>query len=406
MRILYVTQWFEPEPAFKGLAFAAALADAGHEVQVVTGFPNYPAGRLYQGYKLRLRQREVIDGIAVDRLFLWPSHDRSAVGRSLNYLSFFVSVLLYALVHTRRYDLVYVYHPPITPALAISIAQIVRPVPFIVDIQDLWPDTVASSGMANGWIVRVLNGLCRSVYRRAAHIICQSDGMLDRLASRGVPRSKLSRIYNWSNYAPAQETRDALSAEINEAFHGRANIVYGGNIGQAQALEALVEACARASVSAPTVRLHIFGEGIEKDRIKALAAQHPDHVRVYDALPRAHMDRVFERADVLTMHLKDDPLFDITIPSKLQHYLSVGKPILAGVSGEAAAILNQSGAAVVCRPMDVAALSEGMASLAAMSEAERRERGGRGLRFYEDRMSFDAALEETRAVLAPRPPGL
>lgn len=400
MRILYVTQWFEPEPAFKGSGFAAALAHAGHEVRVATGFPNYPTGRIYKGYKLRFRQREVIAGVTVDRLPLWPSHDRSALGRSLNYLSFFVSVLIYALLGVRRYDAIYVYHPPITPALAIAVAQLFRPVSFVVDIQDLWPDSVASSGMANRIILRVLDRLCQWVYRRAAHIICQSDGMVERLADRGVQRSKLSRIYNWSNYSPAQHACDAVSADINDAFAGRTNIVYGGNIGQAQALEALVEACGRASASVPKVRLHIFGQGIEKARIEALAAKYPDHVRVYGALPRSAMDRVFERADVLAMHLKDDPLFDITIPSKLQHYLSVGKPMLAGVGGEAAQILTECGSAVICEPMDAKGLAEGMVKLAVMESAERAAMGAKGREYYRRHMSFDAALGETLLTIS------
>lgn len=118
-RILFVTQWFDPEPTFKGLLFAKALAEAGFEVEVVTGFPNYPGGKLYPGYKLQFRRKEVIDGITVTRVWLYPSHDRSVVGRAANYLSFFASVALYGIFSARRADVIYAYHPPLTTGLTV-----------------------------------------------------------------------------------------------------------------------------------------------------------------------------------------------------------------------------------------------------------------------------------------------
>src|SRR5664280_1833743 len=114
MRILFLTQWFDPEPTFKGLAFARELVRRGHEVEVLTGFPNYPGGRVYPGYRIRLRQREVVDGIRITRVALYPSHDRSAVGRVANYLSFAISAATIGVCSVRRADVAYVYHPPAT----------------------------------------------------------------------------------------------------------------------------------------------------------------------------------------------------------------------------------------------------------------------------------------------------
>lgn len=399
MRILYLTQWFEPEPAFKGAGFARALADAGHEVQVVTGFPNYPGGKLYRGYRIRPFARETIDGVRVHRLPLWPSHDKSTIGRIANYLSFFASALVYCLLRMRAYDIVYVYHPPLTPALAAALAGVFHRVPFVIDIQDLWPDTVAVSGMGNPRIVAILNRLCRFVYNRAAHILCQSDGMAERLANRGIPRNKLTRIYNWSNYRPGTEGEADVPNEFAVAFAGRFNIVYGGNIGQAQALEYLVEAAIRVQRDVPALRLHIVGQGIERDSIAALAASAPDTVRLYAPVPRAVMDRIFERADILALHLKDDPLFDLTIPSKLQHYLSIGKPVLAGIGGEAAQLLRRSGAARVGPPADVAVMTQNLIALARMRNDERAVLETSGAAYYASKLSFESALRDTLAIL-------
>ena len=188
-----------PSRPFKGLAFARALQAAGHEVEVATGFPNYPAGRAYPGYAPRPYRREVMDGIVVHRLWLYPSHDGDALRRMLNYVSFFLSSLLFGLWRGGRYDIVYVYHPPLMPALAAALFGRVRRLPFVLDVQDLWPDTVAASGMASPRIVAVIDRLCRFVHGRAAAIVCQSDGIRRALAARTHTPARLVTIHNWAD---------------------------------------------------------------------------------------------------------------------------------------------------------------------------------------------------------------
>jgi colanic acid biosynthesis glycosyl transferase WcaI len=400
MRILYLTQWFEPEPAFKGSAFAKALREAGHEVEVVTGFPNYPGGKVYAGYRLRPVYREVVDGILVRRLLLWPSHDRSVLGRAANYLTFFLSALVYCLINMRRFDMVYVYHPPITPALAAALAGMVWKVPFVVDIQDLWPDSVAASGMGNVTMLRAIDRICGLVYRRAAHIICQSEGMSQRLIARSVSPSKVTRVYNWSNYTHVEGEGASIPPHIVRAMSGRLNVVYGGNIGQAQALGILIEAAVIASRVIPAIRLHIVGNGIERRAILDAAARASDIVVVHDAVPRDTMDRIFEQSDILALHLRNDPLFDITVPSKLQHYLSVGKPVIAGIGGEAARLLVESGAARVAPPENAIALSKCLVEVAQLTPAARQAMGAGGARFYANKLSFEAGIQNTLDCLA------
>lgn len=400
MRILYLTQWFEPEPAFMGRDFAAALAARGHEVEVATAFPNYPGGKVYPGYKVRPYQREIVNGIVTHRLWVWPSHDRSSIGRILNYVSFFLSSLMFGLLRGGRYDAVYVYHPPITPAAAAALFTGFRRTPFVVNIQDLWPDSVGASGMAGGVTTSVLDRVCRFVYRRAAMIIPQSDGMTERLASRGVSRAKMHRIYNWSTYSPPSPEAPDASAEVQAAFAGRINFVYGGNIGQAQSLGDLIDATVIAARTSPAIHLHLFGSGIERDAIQAHIAEHAAaNVTLHAPVDRRAMDRIFDRADVLIAQLKDDALYEITIPSKVQHYLSCGKPVVAGLSGEAAGLLAQSEAAIVCPPQDVAALAAGMIELAAMTPDQRAAMGARGAAYYAEHLNFSHAIDQTVMVL-------
>ena len=147
MKILILTQWFEPEPTSKGLLFARELVARGHEVEVLTGFPNYPGGKLYPGYRIRPWVREHIDGVSVLRVALYPSHSNSGFQRALNYMSFALSAALIGTALIRQPDVVYVYHPPITVGFAGAVIGFLRKTPFVYDIQDLWPDTVASTGM-------------------------------------------------------------------------------------------------------------------------------------------------------------------------------------------------------------------------------------------------------------------
>lgn len=401
MRILFVTQWFEPEPAFKGATFAAALQARGHEVEVATAFPNYPGGKLYAGYRIRPYRRDRVEGLTVHRLAIWPSHDRSSVGRIANYLSFFVSTLIFGTLRADRYDLVYVYHPPVTPAAAAALYCALHRKPMVVEIQDLWPDSVGASGMAGAGVTRLLGRACDFVYRRAAIIIPQSSKMMEQLRERGVPAQKMRRIYNWATYRPA-DPRDAADPPeaVTAAFRGRFNVVYGGNLGQAQALGDLIDAIAQVGADHPHVHLHLFGGGIEREALAEHASRVAGgHATFHGSMDRAAMDRVFDGADLLIVQLKDDPLYALTIPSKVQHYLACGRPIVAGLSGEAADLLRRSGAAIVCPPQDVGAIAGAIRRVLTMSSSERDTMGERGRRFYEDELGFERALDETVAVI-------
>ena len=394
VRILYLTQWFEPEPnIIKGLRFVLALQAAGHEVEVVTGFPNYPSGRLHPGYRLRPIQRQALAGVSVTRLWLYPSHDSSSLHRSLNYLSFFGSVLVWLLLRQRRFDLAYVYHPPITVGLAAAVANVIRPLPFVIDIQDLWPDTLAATGMAGARLTGLIGGLCGFVHRRAAAIVVQSDGMRQALAARGVTAGKLAVIRNWAE----SETLPAPGPRAGDRFV----VVYGGNLGRAQGLGAVLEAASQLQSQRPAVLIRLYGDGVEAGALRTQAAALGlSNLEIHPGLPKADIDRVFAGADGLLLHLADDPLFAITIPSKAQAYLAAGRPIVAGVCGEAAELLRESGAAILAPPGDASALAAAIAALADLPREARRRMGERGRNYYLRRLGFRRGVDQTLALLA------
>lgn len=399
MRIMYLTQWFEPEPNIvKGLAFVRALEAAGHQVTVVTGLPNYPTGKLYPGYRLRWIQRETLAGVRVIRLPLYPSHDASAVRRALNFLSFFAAALVYGLARRERYDLAYVYHPPITVGLAAAVAGRIRRLPFALDVQDLWPDTITATGMVGaGRLVRLLGRLCDHVYRRAAAIVVQSEGMRNTLIGRGVPPAKLTTIYNWSDaeFDDAPPPSDPLPGDA------RFTLVYGGNLGRAQALETVVDAAALLQRQRSDIDIVLYGDGVEAASLRERAQQ--AGVTILRFEPRATQQEiigVFKRADALLLHLSADPLFSITIPSKTQFYLSLGRPVVAGVAGEAADILRRSSAALVAPPCDARALADAIGAMADTPRQRREAMGLEGLRCYRENLSFAEGMDRTLRLLA------
>lgn len=398
-RVLYLSQWFPPENGTVGLQVAQGLAERGFEVEVLTGFPNYPSGKLSPNYRLAHYMHEVMDGIPVHRVYLHPSHDQSSLGRALNYLSFFVSALIFCLFNARRFDVIYVYHPPITVGLAAALSGFITRRPFILEVQDLWPDSVAASGMGGtSFLARLLGPVCHFVYRRAAAVLGQSHGMTRVLVERGVAEHKSGTIFNWANESAARANGTYDVASLN--FEGRFNFVYGGNLGAVQGLESLIHAAHKLSNVAPEIQLTIVGDGTERERLLALV-EHlaARNVQILPAVPQSQIGDILAAADVLVIHLKDDPLFEITIPSKLQFYLAMGRPVLAGVRGEAGRIVVDAGAGIMAEPENVPAFVDAFLRFASKPQAELDAMAARARSLYDERFSFERSLSGIEAAI-------
>ena len=408
MKILLLTQWFDPEPTFKGALFARELSRMGHEVTVLTGFPNYPGGDIYDGFKIRALQRETIDGVEVVRVPLYPSHDRSGVRRAANYLSFAASATL-ACLFISRPDVAYVYHPPATVGLPAIVLKMLRGVPFVYDVQDLWPDTLAATGMlANQRILNAIGHWMDYVYRSAAEVVVLSEGFKSRINSRGIVAEKISVIPNWTAEdqikvsCASQERADELG------FAGRFNVVFAGTMGAAQSLGTVLDAAEILIKDRPDIRFVLIGGGIEVEGLRNSAACRGLHnVAFLPRRPASEIGEILGLADALLVHLRRDPLFEITIPSKTQSSLLVGKPILMGVEGNAADIVRQSGAGLVFTPEDPTSLASTAAELAGWTEGERRRAGDAGRDYYWKHLSLGSGSQRfsevfDRAALAGR----
>jgi colanic acid biosynthesis glycosyl transferase WcaI len=393
MKILILTQWFDPEPTFKGLLFARELAARGHEVEVLTGFPNYPGGKVYPGYRIRLWVREQIDGINVLRVALYPSHSNSGFGRALNYISFALSAAVIGTALIRKPDVVYVYHPPITVGFAAAVIGFLRRTPFVFDIQDLWPDTVAASGMmSNPAALTVLDKLCEFIYRRARHITVLSPGFKEQLVGRGVPPDKIDVIYNWCDETSLKhDCRSLTRLGATDRFC----ILFAGTMGLAQGLDSVLRAAQICRTAVPSAEFLFMGGGVERRRLETMAKEMGlDNVKFLPRQPMHAMGSILAGADALLVHLKDDPLFRITIPSKTQAYLATGKPILMGVLGDAADLVTRARSSVVCEPGNPHSIAGAVKELVDTSGERLAEMGRAGRAFYERELSVSVGVDK------------
>jgi glycosyltransferase involved in cell wall biosynthesis len=389
---LLITPVFHPEPYYlRGLPFVHGMQARGFEVDVLTGFPNYPAGRLFPGYRQRFCQRETVAGVTITRVPFFLSHDASGTRRAVTYLSMSASMALQAPFRFRRPDIVHVNQGPATLYLPAECLRLLRGVPFLLDVQDLWPESVLDSGMLRGRGARcLLEWWCRQSYRRARHIITLSEGVRRVLLERRVPADKVTVLPNWCDTmleaaVPARET-----VEDTHGLAGTFNIVYAGNFGALQALHTVLEAAARLRLARPSIRFVLLGSGVEEQALRRQAAQQDlDNVLFLPRQPPATLNRVFAFADAVLVHLKDSMLNRVGIPSKLQHALAVGRPVLLGACGASAELVSQAGAGYVFPPEDAGELAAAACRLADLPAAQREELGRRGRGYYQANLSFE-----------------
>lgn len=396
-RVLLLTQWFEPEPTFKGLVFARELVARGYEVEVVTGFPNYPGGVIYPGWKMSWRRHENIEGVEVTRVALYPSHDASPIRRIANYASFAASALLYCLFSARRADVVYCYQL-LTVGVVAALVKAIRGSRVVFDIQDVWPDTLRATGMISS--ERVIGAVGRAallVYSRMDAIVVLSPGFRKLLIDRGVPQEKVEVIYNWSD----ERALEQGGADLPEGFPqaDKFRIVFAGNMGKAQALGAVLKAASQLQVSEPRISFIFIGGGVESESLRATAAARG--LRNVEFLPRVPVTKIgaiLRSADALLVHLKDDPLFKITIPGKTQAYMAIGKPMLLAVQGDAAALVTRAQCGVLAEPESAASIASAAERLAALSPAELAAMGDRARAFYRDNLAMSVGVEKFARV--------
>lgn len=393
MKILLFTQWFDPEPTPKGLEFAKSLSSRGHKVEVLTGFPNYPGGKVYDGFKIKPYQKDIIDGITIHRVALYPDHSISPIKRIFNYASFAITSVIFGIFVMKKIDIIYGYHPPLTTVMSASLISLIRKIPLVIDIQDLWPDTLASTGMLkNKLALSFVDKICISVYKRASRIIVLSPGFKTKLIDRGVQTDKVEVIYNWCNESAID---NFYNSSQKLPSNGALNLLFAGNLGSAQGMPAIINAAKIINDSLLEVNFVFLGDGIAKsDAIQQSKDLNLTNTFFLSRVPMNEVGSIISKADMLLVHLNDEELFKITIPSRTQAYLAMGKPIIMGVKGDAADLIIKSGAGVLAEPNSPKSLAKAIKKLAKMTNAERNELGAKGRKFYYNELSLNIGVKK------------
>lgn len=369
MNVLFLSDNFPPEsnaPASRLHEHARHWVRLGHHVTVITGAPNFPEGKVYPGYENRWHQTEVIDGIRVVRVKTFIAANEGLAGRTLDYLSFMAMSVATGAIE-RRPDVLVATSPQFFAGLGGAALGALRRLPFVLEVRDLWPASIAAVGaLRDGRVLNALERLELALYRRADAVIVVTQAFRADIAERGIPRGKIHVVPNGADLGwCAPRPRDA-SLTREHGLEGKFVVGYIGTHGMAHGLERVLDA-AELLRDATDIVFFFAGAGAERASLEAsVARRRLDNVRLVPRQPKARMSALWSVCDLTLVPLRADPVFATVIPSKLFEAMAHGVPIVIAVpEGEATALVRDTGAGVVVPPEDPAALA------AAISELQR-----------------------------------
>lgn len=383
LRILIVTQYFWPEN-FRINDLALGLVKIGHDVTVLTGQPNYPSGRFFEGYRFWGKPREMFQGILVVRVPLLARGSGSTVRLFLNYLSFALFASVLGPLRCRgAFDVIFVYEPsPVTVGLPALVLKNIKKSPIMFWVQDLWPESLSATGAVKSpWILALVESLVRFIYRGCDRVLVQSRAFTDRVRGLGVPHDRILYFPNSAeaSYRPMSQQEGHPARVLPDGFR----IMFAGNIGVAQSFETIL-AAAEALRDHYAIHWIILGEGRQSSWVQEeITRRGLDRcVHMLGQYPVESMPEWFARADALLVTLKKDPIFALTIPSKVQSYMACGRPILAALEGEGARIIDEAQAGLVVPAEDSSALAQAALRLYQMTPMERDAMGQNGRNYF------------------------
>lgn len=397
-RILLVTQYFYPEN-FKCNDIAFELQRRGHEVTVLTAIPNYPQGRYFDGYGLFKRRVEYIQGVKVIRGFVVPRGKGGKIMLSLNYLTYLVSSCFLALYLALRhkYDAVFVHQvSPVTIGVAATLIKKMQKIPMYFWVLDLWPESLtAAIGLQNRYILGLFSSMVRWFYRNSDRILISSKGFEKSICEKGDFAPKIVYFPNWVD-SVFSNNREAETPAVPEGFIA----MFTGNIGESQDFGTVLNA---AEQLRDNLNIHfvIVGNGRAKDWVEEQITQRNLSATVHcvGAYPLESMPATFAKADILFAALKDEPVFALTVPAKIQAYMSAGKPIVTMINGEAKSLIESVGCGIAVDAGDAKAFADAVLHLSQMTPEQRSELGEKGRAFSATHFNFELQMNMLETII-------
>jgi colanic acid biosynthesis glycosyl transferase WcaI len=392
MKILIVSQYFWPE-SFRINDFAVNLKERGHEVTVLTGMPSYPDRASFPNYRFMSPKTEIYQGIEIMRVPLFSRGKGRSLGLILNYLSFvfFAGILGPFRCWNKKFDLIFVFQTsPITSALPAILLKKLKRIPLVLWVQDLWPDTLRATGVIqSSRVLKIIAGLVKFIYKHCDSILLTTKGAQNSLLEMGVAEKKLNYFPNWAEdfYQPKSISKD-LQLNIPSGFR----VMFAGNLGVSQSLETILQA-AKQLQSFQEIQFVILGKGRQGDWLQqSIHEMQLSNIHLLGHKPLEQMPDYFALADALLVTLRKDPVFSLTIPSKIQSYLACGRPIVGAIDGEGATVIRESGAGFAASAQDAVGLANQVLLLYHMSVEQRDQLGRKAREYYQNHFSRNELL--------------
>jgi hypothetical protein len=393
MHILFLTDNFPPEvnaPASRTHEHCRHWVQQGHRVTVITCAPNFPTGRVYEGWRNKAWQVGDLDGIRVVRVWSYITANEGFTRRVLDYVSYMATATL-ASLFVRRVDIVVATSPQFFTAVAGWLVGAVKRVPWVFELRDLWPESIKAVGaMKESPVIRLLERLEVFLYRRAGRIVSVTESFRRHLGQRGIDTGKIDVITNGVDISRFSPRPKDAALEASLGLQGCFVAGYVGTHGMAHGLETLLDAAKRlaAQPEGQRIRIVLLGDGARKAALKAQAAQMAlSNVIFIDSVAKDEVALYWSLLDLSIIHLRRTELFTTVIPSKLFECMGMGIPVLHGVKGESAEIVEREGVGVPFEPEDGVQLSTLLMRLASepatlatmrercLSAAQRYDRG-------------------------------
>lgn len=396
MQILVLTQYFWPEN-FQINKLVLSLTENGHIVEVLTGKPNYPEGEFFSGYKAWGVTTEPWKGVLIHRIPMLARGSKSAIKLSLNYLSFIVCGLLFApwILKGKKYDVIFVYAPsPVFQVIPASFLGWLKRIPVVLWVQDLWPQSAEATGYVKSpLLLKLLQKIVYATYSYTDLILVQSEAFIkpvNKLA-QNVPVAYYPNSVEKEFYAP----RAVVAPEINSLKSGF-TILFAGNIGVAQSMGTIVAAAERLR-QYPEIKIVVLGSGSKFDWVKKqVVDKNLRNLYLEGRYPVEVMPTLMRQASALLVTLAKQPIFELTIPSKIQAYLAVGRPIIACLNGEGARIVSEANAGITVKAEDHIGLAAAIIQLYKTPKLALEEKGINGRNYF--KLHFDEGMLTTKLV--------
>lgn len=409
MKVCIFTNHFYPED-FKVNDISFELAKLGHDITVLTAIPDYPKGKYYEGYSLFRRRRETVNGVNVIRLPIIPRGKGGAVRLVLNYISYYFCLSIFTFFHSfkHKYDKIFVHlTSPFYIGVCARKMSKRQKIPLIFWVLDLWPESLISAGgISNPLIIKPQIKMVQKVYNQCTKILISSKGFEKSICAKGDYKDKLVYFPNWAEDVKGKEPED-FDIKTIEPFASKKSddfiILFAGNIGEAQNLDAIIET-AKLLKAHEKIKFVFIGDGRRREHLISIVKKYSLENTVFfpGRFPLETMPVFMNKSDVLLFSLKDELCFNLTVPAKVQFYMSQGKPILAMINGDGAEIIKDANCGYSVPAGDSKALASSIINMVAMSNEELINLGKNGKFFYDTTFTKEQRIIQILNILNNR----